>query len=128
MLIENTSSVLVVSSLCAPPVSLRRRFWRFSNGASRAIQRLNCMKPPSSSGKLQKSGSKNGFKNETNFYAYFGPRAGQARSECARAFGKTEPLRRLALVDFGLYRPRWSVSSVAPGQRVPFRGRLPPDF
>ena len=52
--------------------------------------------------------------------------AGQARRERSCAAGETARLRRLALVDFGVYRSRWSVSSVASGQRVSFRGRLSP--
>ena len=56
MRIGNTSGVSIASLLCAPRVSLRQRFWRFFSGGCNNDAEPNCAKPPSSSGRLRKSG------------------------------------------------------------------------
>src|SRR5260370_31438937 len=107
---------------------MRQRFWRFSGDVSATTERPNCMKPPSSSGRLLKSDSENGFTDETHFDSHFGPRAGNACRGRAGATGETEPLRGLAFVDLRTYRSGWSLFAVAAGRRRSLCGSLSFNF
>ncbi len=53
---EDTSGVSIASSLSVPQVSPRLTFWQSSDNAWRMTRKWNFTRPPSSSGKLRKSG------------------------------------------------------------------------
>src|SRR3979411_563285 len=98
MKIENTSGASIVSSLCAQRVSPHRRFWRFSDDGSTMTQKPNFTKRPSSSGRLQKSGYGNGFKDDTHFNPHSGHCCWQTCQARVCATGEAEHTPRLAAV------------------------------